>query len=82
MAFSKGVETMGAGEMRLFADRLELPGVEMPLDKLSGIALRGPQDLYVSDGENTYLVRSKLVKCMVKSISACRILTGTKELGT
>ena len=79
--FSKGVEAKGAGEMRLYADRLELPGVSVPLDRLSGIALRGPQDLYVSDGENTYLVRSRLVKCMVKYISACRILTGKRELG-
>ena len=79
--FSKGVEDLGGGEMRLFADRLELPGVTVPLDKLSGIALRGPQDLYVSDSENTYLVRSRVVKCMVKYISACRIFTGKKDLG-
>ena len=82
VAFSKGVESLGSGELRLFPDRLELPGVEVPLERLTGIALRGPQDLYVSDGENTYLVRSRLVKCMVKYISACRILTGKKDLGT
>jgi hypothetical protein len=67
--------------MRLYADRLELPGITVPLDRLSGIALRGSQDLYVSDNENTYLIRSRVVKCMVKYISACRIFTGKKDLG-
>ena len=79
--FSRGVDSLGSGEMRLFSDRLELPGVTVPLDRLDGIALQSAQDLYVSDSENTYLVRSRLVKCMVKYISACRILTGKKELG-
>ncbi len=79
--FAKGVGSVGTGEMRLFADRLELPGVSVPLERLSGIAMRGAQDLYVSDGEETYLVRSRLVKCMAKYISACRCLTGKTDLG-
>ena len=79
--FSRGVDSLGSGEIRLFSDRLELPGVTVPLDRLDGIALQSAQDLYVSDIENTYLVRSRLVKCMVKYIDACRILTGKKGLG-
>ena len=81
VSFAEGTHAIGSGEMRLFSDRLELPGVTVALDALSGIALRGAQDLYISSGEETYLIRSSVVKCMVKYISACRILTGNGDLG-
>ena len=80
-SFAAGTQAVGSGEMRLFSDRLELPGVTVALNKLTGIALRGAQDLYISSEEETWLIRSGVVKCMVKYISACRLLTGNADLG-
>ena len=79
--FAKDTKSLGKGEMRLYRDRLELPGVTVPLSELSGMALMGPQDLYVSTEEHHYLVRSQLVRCMVKYLTACSHLKGDAALG-
>ena len=79
--FALDTKSVGKGEMRLYRDRLELPGVTVLLSELTGMALMGPQDLYVSAGESHYLVRSKLVRCMVKYLTACSHLKGDAELG-
>ena len=79
--FASDTKALGKGEMRLYRDRLELPGVTVPLAELSGMALMGPQDLYVSTKDNHYLVRSNLVRCMVKYLTACSHLRGDAELG-
>ena len=79
--FASDTKALGKGEMRLYRDRLELPGVTVPLSELSGMALMGPQDLYVSTKDEHYLVRSNLVRCMVKYLTACSHLKGGAELG-
>lgn len=78
--FAQSEKIVGKGDMRLYRDRLELPGVTVTMDELEGMAMMGPQDLYVSTSERSYLVRSKRVRCMVKYITACSHLTG-RELG-
>ena len=67
--------------MRLYSDRLEIPGAEIPLKELSGIALVEGQDLYVSTAGVTYLVRSKTVKCMIKYLTACSFLNPGAHYG-
>ncbi len=79
--FASDTRSVGKGEMRLFRDRLELPGVTVPLPELTGMALMGPQDLYVSTEDHHYLVRSNLVRCMVKYLTACSHLKGDADLG-
>ena len=80
--FAKDVKALGKGEMRLYADRLELPGeVTVPLGELTGMSIMGPQDLYVGTREHNYLIRSGLARCVVKYISACSFLTGRADLG-
>ncbi len=69
------------GEMRLYSDRLEIPGAEIPLKELSGIALVEGQDLYLSTAKITYLVRSRTVKCMVKYLTACSVLNPGANYG-
>ena len=79
--FAKDQETLDSGEMRLYSDRLEIPGAEIPLGELSGIALVEGQDLYVSTAKVTCLVRSRTVKCMIKYLTACSILNPGANYG-
>lgn len=74
--FSRGLRPVGKGRMRLFRDRLELPGVTVPLREITGIALKGPQDIYFGTAEHHYLVRSDEIRCMVKYLTACSWLNG------
>lgn len=74
--FAKGEQAVAKGEMKLYKDRLEIPGVTIPLSDLTGVALVGAQDLYLGVGDDSYLVRSSLVRCMVKYLTACQRLTG------
>ena len=79
--FAQDTKSVGKGEMRLFRDRLELPGVTIPLAELTGMALMGPQDLYVGTEERHYLLRSAMVRCMVKYLTACSHLKGDADFG-
>ena len=79
--FARTEKLLGRGEMKLYRDRLELPGLTIPLPELTGLALMGPQDLYAGTTEHSYLVRSGLVRCMVKYLIACAVLTGNPDLG-
>ena len=79
--FAQDTKSVDKGEMRLFRDRLELPGVTIPLAELTGMALMGPQDLYVSTEERHYLLRSAMVRCMVKYLTACSHLKGDTDFG-
>jgi len=79
--FAKDQKSLDSGEMRLFSDRLEIPGAEIPLDRLTGIAILQGQDLYVSTAEETYLVRSQTVRCMTKYLTACSFLNPGANYG-
>ena len=74
--FAKGLKTLERGEMKLYSDRLEIPGAVLPLDGLTGVSLMGGQDLYLGTDEENYLVRSSTVRCMRKYLVACTCLTG------
>ena len=73
---ARAAEPLGSGGMALYRDRLELPGVTLPLSALTGVALRGPQDIYFSAGEEHYMVRSSAVRCTVRYLSAVNCLLG------
>ncbi len=64
------------GDMTLYRDRLELPGVTLPLSEIRGVALRGPQDIYFSTEERTWQVSSRQVRCTVRYLTAISHLNG------
>ena len=74
---ASSVNLLGRGEMKLYRDRLELPGLSLSLQDITGLAVVGAQDLYVgtSDGRN-FEIRSGLVCDMIKYVTACSHLTG------
>jgi len=72
---------LGKGEMKLYPDRIEIPGVTIPLSELSGISLMGGQDLYLGANGRSYLVRSSFTRCMVKYLTACAYLNNNADYG-
>lgn len=78
---SKGLTPIGKGEMKLYTDRLEIPGLSLPIKDITGIALRGPQDLYIGVLDHSYLLRSNYTRCMVKYLTACSHLNPDAEYG-
>ena len=76
-----GTKLLGRGDMRLFRDRLELPGASLPAGDITGVSLMGPQDLYISAGDAHYVVRSGTVHCMVKYLTALSHLNGGVHYG-
>ena len=76
-----GTKLLGRGDMRLFRDRLELPGASLPAGDITGVSLMGPQDLYISAGDTHYVVRSGTVHCMVKYLTALSHLNGGVHYG-
>ena len=66
----KSAEEIGRGELKLYRDRLELPGVTLPLGELTGVAIRGAQDIYFGAGERSYLVTCPKPRCVVRYITA------------
>ena len=79
--FARDQKSIAGGEMQLFSDRLEIPGAEIPLSGLTGMAIVQGQDLYVSTADATYLVRSQTVKCMTKYLTACSLLNPGANYG-
>lgn len=65
---------VGRGGMALYKDRLELPGVTLPLSEIRGISLRGPQDIFFGTAENTYQLRSAGIRCTVRYLTAISYL--------
>ncbi len=80
VAAARSSVVLGSGDMTLYRDRLELPGVTVPLARLTGMSIMGAQTLFLSMDDRSFSVTSPVVRCMVKYLTACTILTG-KELG-
>jgi len=80
---ARRLEKAGSGELRLFRDRLELPGgVTLPIPSISGMSLRGPSDLFIGTGEgDSYEVHTDEVRCTLKYLQACRLLGSPFEYG-
>ena len=74
-------KAIGKGDMRLFRTHLELPGADLALSDITGVSLMGPQNLYITAGEQHYLVRSHYVRCMVKYLTAISHLNGDVHYG-
>lgn len=75
---ASSLRLLGRGDMKLYKDRLVLPGLALPLDNISGMAVVRGQSLYIGtkDGRS-YEVRSMLICSMKKYLTACSYLTGT-----
>lgn len=69
---AKGSVLVGKGTMKLYRDRLELPGgITLHKDEISGMALRGASDMYIGtfDGRN-YELHTGKVRCTLKYLTA------------
>lgn len=80
---AKALEQIGRGELRLYRDRLELPaGVSLPLESITGMALRGPSDLFIGTADgSSFELHSDGVCCTQKYLLACRHLGSPFEYG-
>ena len=62
------------GTMRLSRKGLSLPGgLFIPIGEISGMSIRGAQDLYFSRGSENYFVRSNKIRCTSKYLTACSL---------
>ncbi len=62
------------GELSVFGDRLVLPdGTEIKHGEISGMSVRGPQDLYFSTKSQNYLITSDKICCISKYLTACKV---------
>ena len=73
---ARSLERVGSGELRLYRDRLELPGgISLPLGSIAGMSLRGPSDLFIGTADaSSFEVHSDDVRCTLKYLLACRYL--------
>ncbi|MBR6207503.1 MAG: 1-acyl-sn-glycerol-3-phosphate acyltransferase [Oscillospiraceae bacterium] len=78
---ARGQKRLGKGEMRLYWDRLELPGLTIPLREIEGMSVMGAQRLFVGAGGRSYQLRSDHPCSMIQYVAACRFLTGREDLG-
>jgi 1-acyl-sn-glycerol-3-phosphate acyltransferase len=75
VATGRGMKKLGGGEVRLYRDRLVLPGgTELPTAGITGMSLRGQKDLFIGCGGRHYLLRTPLVRCTEKYLEACACL--------
>ena len=75
-------QLLACGTMKLFADRLELPdGTVIPVKELSGMSIKGPQDLYFSTKSRNFLITSKKIRCTLKYLTACAVFDKNLQYG-
>lgn len=67
-------EFVCCGGLSLYSDKLVLPDkTEIPVNRLTGMAVRGKQDIYFSSGGKNYLVKSSQIRCVSKYLTACAV---------
>lgn len=60
------------GTMRLSRKGLSLPGgLFIPIGEITGMSIRGAQDLYFSRGSENFFIRSDKIRCTSKYLTAC-----------
>lgn len=60
------------GKMSLSRKGLSLPGgLFIPIGEITGMSIRGAQDLYFSRGSENFVVRSGKIRCTSKYLTAC-----------
>lgn len=75
-------EYMTTGTLTLYRDRLVLPnGTDIPLHRISGMSLRGPQDMYLSAEGVNYILKSSEVRCTHKYLEACKVFESNLRYG-
>ena len=78
----ESAEYIGTGTLTMYRDRLVLPnGAELPINSISGMALRGPQDLYLSSGKVNYILKSSEIRCTHKYLEACKVFESSIQYG-
>ena len=60
------------GTMRLSRKGLSLPGGRfIPMNEITGMSLRGAQDLFFSRGSENFFVKCREIRCTSKYLTAC-----------
>lgn len=60
------------GTVSLNRKGLSLPGgLFLPVSEISGMSIRGAQDLYFSRGSENYVLKSRKIRCTSKYLTAC-----------
>ncbi|MDO4573533.1 MAG: hypothetical protein Q4C13_09195, partial [Clostridia bacterium] len=82
VAFTEDAEFITSGSLRLYRDRLELPGGRsIALSELSGMALMGPQELYFSAGGKSFIIKGRGLRCLSRYLSACKLFDSSVQYG-
>lgn len=81
VADDHGDRFIGRGELRLFRDRLEIPGLTLPLDQIGGINLSGPQSIELTavNGDHYYFHSSE-IRNLRKYITLYRAVTDPENI--
>lgn len=78
----ESAEYVTTGTLTMYRDRLELPdGTAIPVQNISGMSLRGPQDLYLSSGGVNYILKSSEIRCTHKYLEACKVFDSNLQYG-
>lgn len=65
-------ELQCTGTLRLSRKGLTLPnGATLPIGEITGMSLRGAQDLYFSSGGENFVIKSRKIRCTSKYLTAC-----------
>lgn len=80
---AEGASVVARGVLTLYRDRLVLPdGRELPLSEITGMALRGPVNLFVGTAAGeSFELRPQKVRNTVKYLTACIMLGCPVEYG-
>ncbi len=71
---------LGRGELRLYRDRLEAPGLQVPLAEISGINLSGPQSIELTIGSEHYFLKSQEIRNLRKYLTLYRAVTDPENI--
>lgn len=77
-----GNTVIATGSLTLYPDRLECPGLTVPLESLSGIAIHGPQTIDFTAFDRHFELKSAEVYCAVKYLTAIEALSRLERAET
>lgn len=67
-------EFISCGSVELRRSGLRLPGgLSIRIGDISGMSIRGAQDLYFSRGRENYVLKSRKIRCCSKYLTACSV---------
>lgn len=78
----RGGTVLGTGELRLYGDRMELPGgISVPLGEITGMSMQGAMKLFLSTDDHHFQLLPAQTRCMLKYLTACGLLGASVGFG-